>query len=279
MSRRPYLACLAWCLIGALGGCHDVRSRSSKTRTGDTVAALPAARGPASASHLTTRPREVLPIDILSIWWSADGSLLATNSSDRSITVWESSRARPDIPTKYGRYTLNPPLHAVRIQSNGHILIENTQAEIKVRHFATGKLLQTLEQSEHVFEWPFFLSPNGTKVYSFHAHRQEVNVWNARTGKLVDVCIPTGNRKIETVLGISPDGKEAYVVLESKPVGNPEKGMRVHDGLYALNLGSGQLEQRALSGPSRNVRMLAPIEMSAWGRPRLGYSGNFVRQG
>src|SRR4051794_30126039 len=167
MSRRPRLNWLGLCLIGALAGCHDMGSRPTKARTGDTAGAIPAPGGPAAANHRTTRPPEVHSMDVRNIHWSADGSLLATDSSDGSVTVWSTDQPRPDDPSQYGRYTLDEPLHAVSVQSNGRILVENTRGRIRVRDLATGRVLQTLDQSEHVFEWPFFLSPNGTKVYSF----------------------------------------------------------------------------------------------------------------
>lgn len=125
----------------------------------------------------------------------------------------------------------------------GDVLVEDTQQKLTVRQISTGRKVRDLDQSEHAYGDPFWLSDDGTRLVAFNLRRQEFNVWDVGTGKLAHTKLPKTDRWVEEVFAISADGMEVYAVLAGI---KDENGYRdlPRDGVYAVRLDTGAVERR-----------------------------------
>lgn len=187
---------------------------------------------------------------IARVYWSGDGKRLVTTSpGDGTITIWDPThgwnREAERDPAKLGRQTFSGGGPFLWAAVAGDLLVDNIGGKLTVREISTGRTVRVLDQSEHVdANERFFLTPDGKRLVAFNVPRQELNIWDVTTGKLVGLAIPKTDHQANEMLGVSADGAEAYVLFAS--IRTPDGEVRSHDieGVHAVNLKTGTVDLR-----------------------------------
>ena len=137
---------------------------------------------------------------VLSVAFSADGSLLLSGSADRTIRLWdvEISECLQTLEG-HGNWVMS-----VVFSSDGELIATGSaDRTIKLWDLSTGECLRTLEGHKHGV-WSVALSPNGKTIARGRAD-QNVRLWSLNTRSREQS--KAGHRNWVWMVAFSPNGK------------------------------------------------------------------------
>jgi WD40 repeat protein len=140
----------------------------------------------------------------------------------------------------------------------GDLLVEDTAKRLTVWEISTGRKVRELDQSEHAYGDQFRLTDDGKRLVALNPARQELNVWDVTTGKLVHSKLPGADRVIHQLIGLSADGREAYAILTGIKAGDTYSDLPI-EGIHAIRLEDGHVELRVRHPIKFNGYIVPPI--------------------
>lgn len=131
---------------------------------------------------------------------SADGSILASGSSDNKIRLWN-PRTGELLRTLNGH---SGAVKSIAMTSDGQILVSGgADTTIKIWHLDTEKVLHTLIGHSHEVR-SVAVSPDGTTLLSASADKT-IKIWRLHTGELLQTL--SGHSASVNSIAISPNGQ------------------------------------------------------------------------
>lgn len=149
---------------------------------------------------INQNPPEEVSIDIYSVKWSPDGTLIASSAIDNAVLVW--SAPVNDLVLKLNQHT--KPVRQIAWSPNGRLLASaSNDKSVIIWDISTGKTLQRLTSHDgpvRSVSW----NPDGTKIATASEDRQ-VRIWDVTTGQLEMTL--TGHSDWVRAVTWSPNGE------------------------------------------------------------------------